>query len=104
MKNLQNDILEEFLLSLKKCVIHQKEAFLLSALLDDIKSLTIEKGLEDALITNTRTLKKKIAEGFPEELMGMLDRGPPPYIYGAIYYSVKGYLKLNYYGYTRFWN
>ena len=29
IKNLQNEILEEFLHSLKKLVIHQKEAFLL---------------------------------------------------------------------------
>ena len=29
IKNLQNEILEEFLYSLKKLVIHQKEAFLL---------------------------------------------------------------------------
>ena len=62
MENLRNDILEMFLLNLKKRVIHQKEAFLLSDLLDDIKRLTIENGFEDTLITNTRTLKRKIAE------------------------------------------
>ena len=61
MENLQNDILEEFLLSLKMSVIHQIEVFLLSDLLDHIKRLTTENGLEDALITNNRTLKKKIA-------------------------------------------
>ena len=33
MDNLQNDILGEFFLSLKKRVIHQKEAFLFSVLL-----------------------------------------------------------------------
>ena len=32
-----------------------------------------------------------------EELMGMLDRGPLPEIYNAIYYSIKGHLKLNQY-------
>ena len=42
MENLQNDVLEEFLLSLKKRVIHQKETFLLSDLLEDIKRLSIE--------------------------------------------------------------
>ena len=30
----------------------------------------------------------------------MLDRSPLPNIFSAIYYSVKGYLKLNHYGYT----
>ena len=29
--------------------------------------------------------------------MGMLDRGPLPEIYNAIYYSIKGHLKLNQY-------
>ena len=42
MENLQNDVLEEFLLSLKKRVIHQKETFLLIDLLEDIKRLSIE--------------------------------------------------------------
>ena len=48
MENLQNDILEEFLLSLKKRAIHQKEAFLLSDLLGDIKRLNTEHELEDS--------------------------------------------------------
>lgn len=43
---------------------YQKEDFLLSDLLDDIKRLTAEKGLQDALITNTHTLKRKTAEWF----------------------------------------
>ena len=37
----------------------------------------------------------------PEELMGMLDRGPLSEIYNAIYYSVKGHFKLNRYGYAK---
>ena len=36
----------------------------------------------------------------PEELIRMLVRGPLPEIYNAIYYSVKGHLKLNQYGYA----
>ena len=43
---------------------YQKEDFLLSDLLDDIKRLTAEKGLQDALIANTHTLKRKTAEWF----------------------------------------
>ena len=68
MENLQKDILDQLLLSLKKRVIYQKEAFLLSDLLDDIKRLSTENGLEDALITNIRTLKRKIAERFPDDV------------------------------------
>ena len=66
MENLQNDILEEFFFSLKKCVIHQKEAFPLSDLLYDIKRLAIENGLQDASIKNTLMLKRKIAKRFKD--------------------------------------
>ena len=41
MGNLQNDILEEYLLSLKKRVIYLKEAFLSNDLLDDVKRLGV---------------------------------------------------------------
>ena len=68
MENLQNDILEEFLISLKKRVIHQKDAILLSDVLDDLKRLSIENGLENALITNTHPLKRKVAERFSGDI------------------------------------
>ena len=48
MGNLQNDILEEYLLSLKKRVIYLKEAFLSNDLLDDVKRLGVSNRLEDA--------------------------------------------------------
>ena len=48
MGNLQNDILEEYLLSLKKHVIYLKEAFLSNDLLDDVKRLGVSNRLEDA--------------------------------------------------------
>ena len=38
----------------------------------------------------------------PEELMGMLERGPLPEIYSVIYYLVKSHLKFNQYGCTEF--
>ena len=38
----------------------------------------------------------------PEKLMGMLERGPLPEIYSAIYNLVKGHLKINQYGCTEF--
>ena len=57
MKNLEHDIFEEFLLNLKQRVTHQKVPFLLSALLDDVKRLSIENELEDVLLAYMRTLK-----------------------------------------------
>ena len=48
MGNLQNDILEEYLLSLKKRVIYLKEASLSNDLLDDVKRLGVSNRLEDA--------------------------------------------------------
>ena len=57
MKNLENDIFEEFLLHLKQRVRHQKVPFLLSALLDDVKWLSIENELEDVLLAYIGTLK-----------------------------------------------
>ena len=164
---LQNDILDEFFLALKKCVIHEKEAFLLSDLLEDIRCLSEENGLDEPVITNTRSLKRHIIERFPddisyypkgkylivhcsdmnpceyavavlkgkglksndiirsfgtlirrkikerlqeekeiewpyspEELVRMLDKGPLPELYNAIYYTVNGNFKLNKYGYA----
>ena len=47
-------------------MIHQKEVFLLSDLLDEIKPLTTENKSENALITNTRALKRKISKQFPD--------------------------------------
>ena len=49
-------------------MIHQKEVFLISDLLDDIKRLNTENGLEGTFITNTHMLKRKIAERFPGDM------------------------------------
>ena len=62
---LEND---EFFLYLKsfffggglmKRIVHEKDVFLLSDLLEDIKRLSELSGLTEPIILNTRTLKKK---------------------------------------------
>ena len=60
---LENDILEIFFfffLALKKRIVHEKDAFLLSNLLEDIKCLSELNGLMEPIISNTRTLKRRI--------------------------------------------
>ena len=47
-------------------MIHQKEVFLLSDLLDEIKKLRTGNKSENALITTTRALKKEISEQLPD--------------------------------------
>ena len=54
---LEND---EFLRGgLMKRIVHEKDVFLLSDLLEDIKRLSELSGLTEPIILNTRTLKKK---------------------------------------------
>ena len=59
---LENDILEKFcfFLALKKRIVDEKDAFLLSNLLEDIKCLSELNGLMEPIISNTRTLKRRI--------------------------------------------
>ena len=42
-----------------KRIVHEKDVFLLSDLLEDIKRLSELSGLTEPVILNTRTLKKK---------------------------------------------
>ena len=44
---------------LMKRIAHEKDVFLLSDLLEDIKRLSELSGLTEPIILNTRTLKKK---------------------------------------------
>ena len=44
---------------LMKRIVHEKDVFLLSDLLEDIKRLSELSGLTEPIILNTRTLKKK---------------------------------------------
>ena len=66
---LELNVFEEFCLQIKKRVICVKEAFPLSDLLEDIKRLRDEISAEESIITITRTLKRKILNIFPEEIL-----------------------------------
>ena len=55
-------------LQINKGVTCGKEAFIISDLLEDIKCLRQENGIEESIITITRTLKKKMIDTFPEEI------------------------------------
>ena len=48
-------------------MVCEKEAFLLINLLQDIKRLYKENGIEKSIITNIRTLKMKIKDYFLDE-------------------------------------
>ena len=54
-------------LQINKGVPCGKEAFLVSDLLEDIKCLRQENGIEESIITITRTLKRKMIDTFPEK-------------------------------------
>ena len=45
---------------LKKIIVHEKDAFLFSDLLEDIKCSSELSGLTEFIISNTRTLKKEL--------------------------------------------
>ena len=47
-------------MALNKRIVHGKDAFLLSSLLEDIKTLIELNALMEPIIWNTRTLKRKI--------------------------------------------
>ena len=55
-------------MQINKLIICGKEAFLISDLLEDIKCLHQENGIEESIITITRTLKKEMIDTFPEEI------------------------------------
>ena len=55
---LESDILL-FFLALNKRIVHRRDAFLLSNLLEDIKTLSELNGLMKPIISNTRTIKRR---------------------------------------------
>ena len=65
---LELNVFEESCLQINKRIICGKEAFLISDLLEDIKCLRQENGIEESIITITRTLKGKMIGTFPEEI------------------------------------
>ena len=46
-------------LGLKRRIVHEKDVFLFSDLLEDIKCLSELNGLTERIISNTRTLQKE---------------------------------------------
>ena len=58
---------QEFCLQIKKRIICGKETFILSDL-QDIKRFRGENGIEESIITYTRTLERKIIDTLPEEI------------------------------------
>ena len=67
---MNNDFSVIIDLNVNYCMwIYGKEAFLISDLLEDIKCLRQENGIEESIITITRTLKRKMIDVFPEEIL-----------------------------------
>ena len=61
-------ILEELFLERKKRIVHEKDAFLLSDLLEDTKRLSELNGLTESIFLNTRTLKSRIIDKFSDDI------------------------------------
>ena len=51
-----------------KPIVYGKETLFLSDLLEHIKRLCQKNGIEESIITITRTLKRKILDTFPKEI------------------------------------
>ena len=62
------NVFEEFYLQIKKPIIYGKGALLLIDLFEDIKRLCEKNGIEESIITITRSLKRKIIDNFPEKI------------------------------------
>ena len=63
----ENDILEGVYLVLKKRMVHEKDAFLLSNLVEDIQRLSELNEFTEHIISNTRTLKRRITGKFSDD-------------------------------------
>ena len=55
-------------MALKKSIVHEKDAFLLSNLLEDTKRLSELNGLTEPIISITRTLKRRIIDKFSDSV------------------------------------
>ena len=55
-------------MQINKLITCGKEAFLIGDLLENIKCLRQENGIEESFISITRTLRRKIIDFFPEEI------------------------------------
>ena len=61
----ENDVMEGFLFKLRIKVIR---AYLLNEFLEDIKILSEENGLQEPVLKNTTTLKRKILEKYGDDI------------------------------------
>ena len=61
-------MLQKFFLTQKKRIVHEKDAFLLSKLLEDIKRLSKLKRLTEAIILNKRILERGIIDKFSDDI------------------------------------
>ena len=59
---IRDSILNEFYSKVRKNILHQKIAFLLSDLLVDVNNLCSDYELDEPIITNTKQLKRKLVE------------------------------------------
>ena len=64
----ENDILEGVYLVLKTRMVHEKDAFLLSNLVEDIQRLSELNEFTEHIISNTRTLKRRITGKFSDDI------------------------------------
>ena len=64
----ENDILEVVYLALKKRIVHEKDAFLLSNIVEDIQRLSELNEFTEQIISNTRTLKRRITGKFSDDI------------------------------------
>ena len=65
---LESDVLEEFFLAQKERIVHEKDAFLLSDLVEDIKRLSELSRLTEPIILNKRTLERGIIDKFSDDI------------------------------------
>ena len=64
----ENDIIEVVYLALKKRIVHEKDAFLLSNIVEDIRRLSELNEFTEQIISNTRTLKRRITGKFSDDI------------------------------------
>ena len=65
---LKNKVTEDFLTLIERKVIKDKEAYLMTDLLEDIANLSTENGLPEPCIKYTYDLKSKLQERFEEKI------------------------------------
>eukprot|EP00794_Sanderia_malayensis_P019707 gene19707-21653_t len=81
LEEIKDDVMSEIFAKIRTKILREKQAFLLSDLLRDIKNLSDEKGV-DSPINNTAAMKKKLICVFSERL-GFYPSGRQVIIYSS---------------------